>query len=731
MGAPPVPESAAPGGEPAGPRIAGKHLESPWADVLREITAVRVEKGPRVDGRLDDRVWELAPDGGPLVQADPHEGAEPTERTSFRILYDDEALYVGFWCHDSEPERIVAVEMARDGRLSADDYVAFVIDTFHDRRNGYQFRVNPNGARADSLISDNVNLNDNWDGIWQAAATIDSQGWKAEIAIPFKTLSFDSRSDAWGFNVFRQIKRRAEKNRWMAARREISTHNVAEAGRLVGLRGPEPGVGLEQGLGLDVTPYALGRYRHDFGSNSDVFSGDAGGDIRYRITPSLTSILSVNMDFAETEVDARQINLTRFPLFYPEKRDFFLEDAGIFGFGGIHYSPLPFYSRRIGLTEDGARVPILVAGKLTGRESGFNVGALDALVDEHDDVGIRNAFVGRVSRNIFEQSSLGGIVTAGDPNSPDENVLGGIDFGYRTTTLLGDHVLQANAFGMGTYTENARNDDGLSFGAEVELPNDIYSARAEFYQVGEDFNPALGFAPRRGVRAYIGSLGYKPRTESIEWIRNFYFSFSTSNFTDLSNDLETSYQSLYPLWVELESADQIFFNIVRQFDGPEDDFEISPGVVIPADGYWWTSYRAGFQSASKRPVEAGLYYSFGGFYDGEKDGYSAALDLKPWKHLTFVLAYSLNEVRLPGGDFNTQLASIRMKISFNPDMIWYHLVQYDNQSDVLGYNTRFVWEFRPGATLYLVFNQTAERESSRLSWLESELTAKVGMTFRF
>ncbi|MBI4601281.1 MAG: hypothetical protein HY721_04890 [Planctomycetes bacterium] len=699
--------------------------KSPWADVRREITAERVAKGPVVDGRLDDEAWKAAESGGPLVQATPYEGTEPSFPTDFKVVYDGESLYVGVWCYDPQPETIVATEMAHDGRITADDYVIVVLDTFLDRRNGYELRTNPNGARGEALISDNVSVNESWDGIWTAAATIDGEGWKAELAIPFKTLSFDPGSDTWGFNILRNIKRLSERDRWVAARPEIHTYNVAEAGNLTGLRG------LEQGLGLDVTPYALGRHRWDHETSDEDFVSELGGDARYRITPNLTASLSYNTDFAETEVDARQVNLSRFPLFFPEKRAFFLEDSGIFRFGGLGSSLIPFFSRRIGLSSEGEVVPIVAAGKLTGRLHGFNVGVLDAVVDSGGDLGHKNAFAARVTRNVLEQSSVGLLATLGDPSSEEESFTGGGDFGYRTTRLFGDNVLQANAFVLGSYTEGFAGRDNLAYGASVSMPNDLYSASAQVFQIDEDFNPALGFVPRKGVRAYSGSLSYTPRPRAVEEVRQLYFTYSTTHYTDLDDRLDTASHSLYPLYVLLESSDTVFFSLNAQFDSPQEDFEISRDVVIPADEYWWGYMATGFETASKRPAELEVSYSVGDFYDGERSSYSTAVDLKPSKHFVVRFSHSLNQVRLPEGDFDTRLGSVRMQVSFTPDLIWHHLVQHDSVSDTIGYQSRVAWEVRPGARLFVVLNQNTDRAGSDLTWLESELTLKLGVTLRF
>lgn len=723
---PPTVESGLAAEDPLKQPVPAERLRSPWADVHRELVATRVIKGPKLDGRLDDEAWKGAEDGGPLVEFLPYEGVEPSLRTEFRVVYDAENLYVGIACHDPNPDDIVAVELAHDGRISSDDYVIVVIDTFLDRRNGYEFRVNPNGARGEALISDNVNLNESWDGIWMARSRIDEEGWKTEMAIPFKTLSFKPGLETWGFNLFRNIKLRNERNRWVSARPEIHTYNVAEAGNLTGLKG------LEQGHGIEVIPYGLTRVRFDNETDEEHSIWELGGDVRYRVTPNLTASLSYNTDFAETEVDARQINLTRFPLFFPEKRGFFLEDSGIFSFGGLSSSSLlPFFSRRMGLSTAGEVVPITAAGKVTGRIGGTNIGVIDALLDEHDDLGFKNAFVGRISQNILEQSSIGLIATHGDPNSDQENFTTGADFGYRTSKLWGDDVLQGNAFVLGSFTEGEEGNDNKSFGASLSLPNELYSASVQFFQVDEEFNPALGFVPRRGVRAYLGSFSYKPRIWTIDWIRQLYFIYSSSHYTDLGDKLDTASHTFYPLYVTFESADQLYGSVNAQFDSPEEPFEISRNVVIAPDEYWWPSARLGFETASKRPVELEADYSIGRFYDGHKQSYSGSLDLKPIKYLVFRLGYSLNRVQLPEGDFDTRLTSARVQASFTPDLIWYNLIQYDNVSDTVGFQSRVAWEASPGARVFAVLNQSIDRDGADLAWVQSELTVKVGWALRF
>lgn len=702
-----------------------------WQHLLaseRHVNVVRVTDSPKIDGRLDDPAWKLAADPGPLIQSIPDEGAPPTERTEFRVLYDNEYLYVGIWCYDSEPDKIVAREMKRDGSFGKDDNAGFAIDPFYDQRNGYWFRVNPLGGRYDALISNNTGFTSSWDGIWFAKTSIDEEGWKAEIAIPFKTISFNPKTASWGFNIFRTLKRRSETSRWSGYQSEFSTFYMAEAGTITGLSG------IQQGIGLDVKPYVLGRYSLEREPRrDDDYDYEMGTDVRYRVAPNLTANVSVNTDFAETEVDARQINLTRFPLFFPEKRDFFLEDAGIFDFGNLSSSDfLPFFSRRIGLSADGEPVPIIAAGKLTGRVNDYNIGVLDAVLESRDGLGTENALVTRVSKNVFKQSQVGVIGTIGDPNSNEENFVGGADLGLRTTELFGDQTLEFDAFVVGSHTTGMpENDDPVAIGGQVRMPNDEYRLLLEMFQVGEDFDAALGFVPRRGIRSYQLYLGYRPQPESIESIRRFNFDYSTQYVTDLDNRLDTVQHEVRPLTIVFESLDQLTLDIDHQLDAPIEEFEISDGVIIPADEYWFTDFAIDFDSATKRPVSFDVGYETGEFYDGWRDRYKFGVDVNAIKWVLVGVRYRINVVRLPQGDFETRISAVRLGVNFNPDLAWSNLIQYDSVSDTIGLNSRIQWEVHPGTRLFIVLNQNTARNHGSPYVLDTALAVKLGVTLRF
>jgi hypothetical protein len=427
---------------PSGAAAAARQSGRPRRDTP-VTTAHRMTGTIQVDGRLDEPDWHV-PFIGPLTQRELLEGRDATEPTEVRILIDDEALYIGIACHEAHPGGIVSTQLIRDADLDVDDSVTIVLDPFFDHRNGFFFQVNPAGARSDGQISNNAQtLTRDWDGIWDAAATRTPDGWTAELAIPFKTLRFGPDQTTWGLNVERQIKHLFETDRWAAARVTSWIGNLADAGQLTGLEG------VHQGHGLDVRPYAsAGRDKGD-----GHFTG--GLDVFKSLTPNLNASVTVNTDFAETEADQRQVNLTRFPLFFPEKRTFFLEGAGVFEVPGLSDGTdlVPFFTRRIGIhgTEDvggGGEVPIGAGAKIVGRQSDYNIGVVDVETRALPDaaLGPQNLFAARVSRNLFEQSSVGAIVTNGNPDGTGANTLVGADARLATSAFHGDKNASLDLF---------------------------------------------------------------------------------------------------------------------------------------------------------------------------------------------------------------------------------------------------------------------------------------------
>ena len=698
------------------------------------VKAVRVDQAPDIDGHLIDEPWHLAKPAGEFLQKEPKENVPHSQRTEFRVLFDDDGLYIGVWCFDTEADRLVALNMERDGHMRFEDVVMITLDTFLDRRNGYQFSVNTNGARGDATISNNTSVSPEWDGAWMAKSRRHVWGWSTEIAIPFKTISFDETISTWGFNIYRNIGRSNESALWANSRASIRGHHVSECGDLTGLQG------LRQGLGLDITPYATGKYRRDYDAKDSDLLGDFGFDVRYRLTPSLTALASVNTDFAQTEIDRRQVNLTRYPLFFPEKRQFFLEDSGIFGFGGGESSRrrsrdssdtllMPFFSRRIGLSSKGQIVPIQFAGKLTGRIKDYNIGLLDIVLDGED--GPRNAFVGRVSRNVFEQSSFGFLTTVGDPNSDEMNSVTGVDFQYRNSNFLDGRTFEANLFALGSYSEDL---GGLepAWGASTKLYDRNIDLSASAMEIGDHFNPAMGFVRRRGTRRYMVEADFTTYHDNISWLRNSRHGYEAELYTDLGNDVVNTKQSFDLVSLYLESQDYISLKVSHLTDRPDEDFEISDGSIIPAGDYEWWDVRLLAYLGMNRLLFLRPMYRVGGFYDGTRQQIELETRYIPWPKLRLSLAYSLNLIDWDQfEDSSIHVMSGMVQYSFTPDLVLSSLLQYDDISNSMGVNSRLQWEYKPGAKMFFVVNQGYVDEMTGFVIKDLELVAKIGALFRF
>lgn len=689
----------------------------------RRAQATRVEVAPVIDGRLDDPAWLLATPIGELHQIEPGQGVPTSEASDIRIVYDEHAIYFGLRLYDREPHRIVVKTMERDGLLSAEDYVMFVLDTHLDRRNAYFFQLGAAGSKGDALVSNNgADFNKPWDGIWEGKARIDGSGWTAEIAIPFQTLTFRAGIDTWGFNLERVMARQNEEGRWASPNREHSLFNLYEAGDLVGIEG------LHAGLGLDVKPFFVGTWSNDAERDDASVRGQPGLDAFYRLTPYLTAALTLNTDFAETEVDARRVNLTRFPLFFPEQRDFFLQDAGVFRFADLGSELLPFFSRRIGLASDGSEVGIEAGLKLTGRAGPYNLGLLDVLTDSTAELERQNLFVSRVERNVGDQSTFGGIVTSGDPSGGSEAATLGLDYNYRTSDFLDGKNLRSSWWILGTTGEEEERRD-LAYGASLRFPNDVWSWSLAAKEIGPDFDPALGFVPRRGIRDYRAELGYQPRVD--DFVRNLDFLVASNLVTDTQDEFETLDSRLRPFGLRFQSGDRVYVELDHTREALVEPFEIAPGVVIPEEDYAFARYRLGAETAGKRELSGSAAYTGGDFFDGRRDEYWAGLTWSPGPHFSAEAEYSHNEVELPQGDFSVDVASLRSVITFTPDIAWSTTLQWDDRSERLGLFSRLRWIFRPGNELFVVFNESLDATTSNLRSEFEQLAFKLVYTLRF
>lgn len=689
--------------------------------------ALRVDSAPVVDGRLDDAVWQAAVRQSGFGQVVPQDGVPPTFLTSFRVIYTANAVYVGIEADDPNPDQVVAKNGRRDGFTGGDDEVLVALDTDGDGRSGYSFGVTAGGSRTDGLIEQGSFIGADWDGIWDARTRRTQTGWSAEIEIPFKTIALDPEAEAWGINIRRVVARTNETSHWRGAQRDISVFNLARAGRLSRLEE------IDQGLGLSVKPYAITEYREA----DDGFESDAGLDLFYRLTSSVTAALTINTDFAETEVDDRVVNLSRFPLFFPERRDFFLEDAGVFRYGGIRQSPLPFFSRRIGIV-GGEEQEILAGVRVTGRVGNVRLGVLNVQMKEDDDLGGKNLSVLRLVRDLGDESSIGVIATNGDPAQRGTNHLAGVDLSLRNSNAFGgDGSLQADLWAQATYSDpsgrDAENSDSTAIGGRFELDKDPWNLSLFAARVGEDYDPALGFVSRAGRYEWSVRGGYRwDDPLNSERVRDIRFRSSVGGQNLVSNgEIEDLRATPVEVTVANNSGDSISFGPRLYLDQLFDPFEIVDGVVIPEGEYDTASAVLGLATSQARPVSIDTEAEYRSFFDGHRFDASVGLGFRPSPGFTLSVDYAYNDIDLPQGEFIVRVARARASMQFNPDLSWDNTVQWDNQSDQAGLNSRVRWEYSPGQEVILVYNQGFDVEDDSFTSRDFTTTIKASLTFRF
>ena len=670
----------------------------------RSITAVRTETPVVLDGIPDEPAWQEAPLSLGFVQKDPHEGEPSTERTEFRVVYTASTLYIGIICYDSGADEIRATERRRDNNLENDDTVSIVLDTFHDHRNAFLFRTNPLGAQYDALITDEGNdLNENWDETWDVAAQMNPAGWTAEFAIPFKSLRLsENEEQTWGIDLERVIRRKNEQTYWNGFHRGFNLENLSQAGHLGGWES------IETGLRLRIKPFTVGGFQHSANPNDSTFqnTSDFGMEVmKYRITPSLTADVTWNTDFAETEVDEQQVDLERFPLFFPEKREFFQEGAGIFDFGIANQEARRelrlFHSRRIGLSPRRQEVPILAGGRITGKLQGFTAGMLniqtEALPSENTPVS--NYSVLRVKRDVLSRSTVGGFLLNREmAGSSDYNRIYGMDgkFVFRRY-LTFDGFLAKSA-------EPGVNDNWVMYGS-AKWDSDFLLTGMEYFSIDPNFRNDLGFIRRTDVRRFSPFFAVSPRP-NIRGIRQMLFSARWDTLFDHSNRLIRRIDH-YVVQVTFQSGDLIRTSPQHyNFDRVKEPFEISPGVTVPAGNYTWGVWSASFRANPGRKLSGRLAFTQRyGYYGGNLYVWGISPVLKLTEDISLNVDYNINSGSLPGGDFTDHTVNTRINYNFNNQWLTSTTLQYNNTDSFLGFNFRLNYIFRSGDDFFLVYNE--------------------------
>jgi len=584
-----------------------------------------------------------------------------------------------------------------------------------------------------------------WNGIWQGAASVDDEGWTAEIAIPFKTVSFNPRNDTWGINFQRDLSRLSDSVGWVSRN---STLDPSISGEAIGFER------LEVGRGLDIVPSIALKQKKTFDPSREESDTEPSLDVFYRFTPSLNGALTINTDFSATEVDDRQVELTRFSLFFPEKRTFFLRDSDLFrfarvggrlGFGLSGTSTLsqpdlengrPYFSRRIGLGAAGQPVDLVAGGKIAGRIGRWNVGALAIRQDQFEDIEATDIFVGRVAANVLEESSIGVIVTKGDPRSNLENSLVGADFQYSNTRLPGGRALQGEIWYQESETEG-QDSEQAAYGFRLRAPN-VVGWRGGFgmKQIEENFFPALGFVNRAGIRDHTVELGYSRRTGG-EFFQTIFTGVDAERIDLINGDLQSQVVTLRALSVESIARDSGHLRLHATKEVLTEPFVIwqknGEQVVVPAGAYSFDEAEFSIASGNSRKFWASLSYRYGDFFDGQRERICAGIGWRPSDHFLFALSYDTNDVELPGGDFITRLAQLETEVIFSATFSWRTLIQYDNVTETMGVNTRLHWIPEAGREAFIVLNHNLQDTDldNRFESALADLAIKFSYTFRF
>jgi hypothetical protein len=678
-----------------------------------------------IDGRLTEAAWEGADEIDDFRQTDPDEGAAPSARTRVRVLADARAIAIGIVCDEPDPADIVSFSVRRDAVLTSEDHVRIVLGPFADGRSGYVFAVNPTGARYDGLINPGGESdNPDWDGIWEAATARLPTGWSAEIRIPLLTLAFKPWLREWHFNVQRRMQRRLETVRWASPSRQYQVTQTSRAGLLTEL--PD----FDLGVGLTVRPAVT------VGGGVPAPSAPVEGDfhpsldLSQRLGSNVLASGTVNTDFAETDVDTRRTNLTRFPLFFPEKRTFFIEGDDIFAFGlGLGQDVIPYFSRRIGLVE-GREVPISFGGKANGRVGGSSFGGLAVGTrTERDVVDTRSSMaVGRFRRNLWKESWAGAIATVGDPLGRSGSWLGGGDFTYATSRFRGDKNFLAGAWLLATGRQDL-GGDRTAGGFKVDYPNDLVDMAVTYKRIGRGFDPSLGFVPRRAVQLWNVGADFSPRL-SRGPIQQMFFEFEPSLATDLSGRWESYRVFWAPINWRFRSGDRVEFNAVPVGERLDEPFDVAGGVAIPPGSYEWRRYRLEAGTAQKRRFYVQATWWFGGFYDGTLDQYQWTGAWNPRPIATIEFSGERNVGHLAAGDFTQTVAGARLRINISPDLSIASYLQYDTDSESVGTNTRLRWTFRPVADLFVVYNHNVRSILDRWRLDSNQLLVKLQYALR-
>ncbi len=713
------------------------------ADRLFHVVATRTAAAPLIDARLDDEAWVAARILTDFVQATPDEGAPASQRTEVRVVFDDDNVYIAAVLYETDPGAIIANVLKRDQQHTNNDSFTVTLDTYHDHRNGFYFETNAMGAKLEAQIIGEggtsmvarilgEGFNPDWDAVWDVEATITDEGWIVEIAIPFWSLRFTpDEMDAWGINFRRTVRRRSEQSYWAPIPRQYDATRLSLSGMVTGLQAP-------RSRNLQIKPYALGnagKAVNDVASGAGGFEydndlgGQLGLDLKWGITPNMTLDGTVNPDFAQVEADSQQVNLTRFSLFFPEKREFFLENAGLFDFGtgaglsraGTGGSMVGFHSRRIGISETNEEIPLYGGARLTGKIGRWSIGGLSMQSQPTDELSAENYTVARVRRDLGERSNVGVLFTNRQVTGDDYNRELGVDgrWAINSQTTI-------DAWWMKTETPGLEGEDAAGQ-VRFDWGTPLWQVDGSILQVGKNYNPELGFVNRTDIRSTTGTVHWTPYPD---WpgIRNFSPHANLFYTTDTDGRLLSRF--LHLDWdTFLTRGDKLSVAYNRRFEHNDLPFEIAPDVIIPIGDYSYNDVEIELASDPSRVLSANLKYRFGSFWSGDADrvdlGFAGRIGARFDAGVTWVH----NDVKLPEGAFITDLAITRLNFDFSTTMSLAGLIQYNSQADQALVNIRLRFIYQPLSDIFVVYNERRVAEDSDL--IDRAIIFKITRLMRF
>lgn len=680
----------------------------------------------KTDGILDEPEWAYAKRIDNFTQREPIEGLPGSECTEVAVLFGETAIYVGIWCYDSKPGKIEAKFLERDFNYQSDDNFEIALSPFNDQRSGYIFTVNPNGARADGQIISSEDVNDDWNGVWDAAARRTAEGWFVEVYIPFSTLQFHpGETHGWGINFERNIRHKNEQVRWQGWSRNFSLSNVSQAGTLIGLNH------IKAALRGELKPYVLAGASHKNADGTTELLHKLGGDFNKNLLSTLKLNLTVNTDFAQVEADRVPVNLSRFDVYFPEKREFFLEGAQNYSFSLGNANDL-FYSRRIGVSGANELLPIIAGARVFGKAGGTNIGFLSIQTAQKGETPSTNYSMIRLRQDVGRQSNIGMVVTSTQSDSVHNLVFGG-DIRYETSKFLKNRSIVIYGSLFGSRTSGLNGHETIGYRLYVDYPNDLIDNYIGVSQVPRDFIPGIGFLNRSDYRNYVWYFRFTPRWLTSWGIRKWAFRPWGFNIyqTASTGNIESWDNTTRPIGFATKSGEYFEFNLKQSFDHPRSAFSLSDSIVIPVGKYQMSGYEIQMETFTGRRVFGKVIFYNGRYYGGHIKTLETDLGLNISKHLNLTAQWIFNDVTLPEGKLHTHEFTGRLLYAFTTKLNVALFAQWNSVEEFIGFNFRVHWIPKIGSDCYFVINQAYNKQLRFNRLGETSGVAKMVWRFAF